>query len=214
MLSTPHVARPLSAPASSHPPAPGDLRLWAWGSLVLAALGLGALALQPDVAGARQLIRLTAWTSLLAFLLAHMASTGWRLWPGALSRQLLVQRRSLGLLMFSSHLLHAMGIAVLAGWADPALWAQLTPWPSRVIGGSGYLALFAMAATSWDGAQRWLGWARWHRLHSVCGWVIWLVYLLAMLKRAPAMPGYGLAALALLALGALKVWAQRMTRSA
>ena len=155
MPSTHPAARPLHAAPPTHAstftqaPAAGDLRLWVWGSLALAGGGVGALALHPDVAGARQLIHVTAWTSLLAFLLAHMASTCWRLWPGALSRQLLAQRRSLGLLMFSSHLFHAVGIAALALWADSALWAQLTPWPSRVIGGSGYLALFVMAATSW-----------------------------------------------------------------
>lgn len=186
--------------------------LWCGGTLAMLAAAAWALGADPGVSDARQLIRLTAWTSLLCFVLAHMASTWWRRWPSALSSAVLAHRRQLGLLMLSSHLLHAAGIAALGAWAEPALWGQLTPVASRVIGGAGYAALLVMACTSWGGAVARLGRARWRRLHTVAGWLIWWVYLLAMLKRAGLSPVYALTAALLLALGLLKVWTARTHR--
>ena len=180
--------------------------LWGAGTAMLVLLCAAVLGGQVDVEALRRVVRVTARTSLACFLMAYMASTGARLWPGAITQAWLTQRRQWGLLFVSSHVLHAAGIAALAVLASPELFAQLTPLPSRVIGGLGYVAVLALALTSSDRAVVWLGRARWQRLHSVGTQLIWLVFLLSMLKRAPASSLHAALAVLLVACAALKAW--------
>lgn len=161
---------------------------------------------QPDAQGARRLIRLTARLSLVLFLLTFIASAWWRLWPGTLSAALMRRRRQVGLLFATSHACHAVGIACLAAWADPQLWAQLTPLTSRWIGGAGYLAVVLMALTSCDVAVRWLGRARWQILHRLGAHVIWLVFVLSCAKRVAATPIYALPLALLIGAMVMRHW--------
>lgn len=174
-------------------------RLWAWGSAAIGALTLAMLVAQPDVAGARLAIRVTARLSLLLFLLSFVASALWRRWPSPATAVLMRHRRQVGLLFATSHACHAMGIVCLSVWAEPNLWRELTPDISRWIGGAGYVAIVLMASTSSDVAVRWLGRPVWARLHRVCAHVIWLVFVLSCLKRVGAAPAYALPLLLLLA---------------
>jgi DMSO/TMAO reductase YedYZ heme-binding membrane subunit len=168
---------------------------------------------QPDAEGARRLIRVTARLSLVLFLLAFLASAWWRLAPGTWSRAVLAHRRQIGLLFASSHACHAVGIAYLATWADPALWASLTPDVSRWVGGAGYVAIALMAITSFDGAVRALGARRWKALHSVCAHLIWTVFVLSCAKRVGEMPVYAVPLLLLLVAMALRWWPARAALS-
>lgn len=181
-------------------------RLWAWGSAGLVLLTVAMLLSQPDAEGARRLVRVTARVSLLLFLVAFTASAWWRRWPSPLSSALMGHRRQVGLLFATSHACHAVGIACLAVWADQGLWMQLTPQPSRWIGGAGYVAIVLMASTSFDAAVRWLGSARWQALHRTCAHVIWLVFVLSCLKRVGAAPAYALPLALLLAAMCLRHW--------
>jgi sulfoxide reductase heme-binding subunit YedZ len=148
------------------------------------------ISLPPDVDDIRLLIRVTARSSMLLFLLAFTASSLATLWPSARSQWMLRHRRQIGLMFFGSHVLHAMAIAALALWAAPELFAQLTPLPSRVLGGAGYVALILMAATSTDRAVARLGRTRWQQLHSWGAHLIWLVFVLSCVKRIPLQPAY------------------------
>lgn len=170
---------------------------------------MAMLLSQPDAEGARRLVRVTARVSLVLFLLAFVASAWWRRWPGAVSAALRGHRRQVGLLFATSHACHAVGIACLAVWADPALWAELTPPVSRWIGGAGYVAIVLMALTSFDAAVRWLGRARWQALHRTGAHVIWLVFLLSCLKRVGAEPIYALPLALLLGAMLLRHWPAR-----
>lgn len=181
-------------------------RLWAWGSAGLVLLSTVMLLGQPDADGARRLIRLTARLSLVLFLLAFIASAWWRRWPGTWSATLMGHRRQVGLLFATSHACHAVGIACLAHWADPALWTQLTPQVSRWIGGAGYVAIVLMSMTSFDAAVRWLGRPRWRALHLTCAHVIWLVFVLSCLKRVGAAPVYALPLALLIGAMLLRTW--------
>lgn len=185
-------------------------RLWTWGSAALVLLSAAMLLSQPDADGARRLIRVTARLSLPLFLLAFVASALRRRWPGALSASLMTHRRQVGLLFATSHACHAVGIACLWLWAEPTLWATLTPSVSRWIGGAGYVALVLMAATSFNGAVRWMGPARWAALHRVCAYVIWTVFVLSCLKRVGAAPVYGAPLGMLIGALLLRVWPQRV----
>lgn len=183
---------------------PSPWRVWRWGAAGLLALTAGLLAWQPDVEGARQLIRVTARLSLLLFLLAFVASSWHACWPSLWSAACLGHRRQLGLLFATSHACHAIGIACLAAWADGPLWQALTPAISRWLGGLGYVAILLMAATSSDAAQRWMGLRRWRALHAVCAHWVWLVFTLSSLKRVGAEPLYALPLALLLAAIALR----------
>lgn len=181
-------------------------RLWAGGASALLTLSAGVLFLQPDAEGARQLIRLTARLSLLLFLLTFVASACWRFWPAGWSAALVSHRRQVGWLFATSHACHALGIACLATWAEPALWTQLTPDLSRWVGGAGYVAVIAMTLTSFDGAVRWMGRARWQLLHRFCAHFIWLVFVLSCLKRVGAAPVYALPLGLLIGAMVLRTW--------
>lgn len=180
--------------------------LWVWGSAGLVLLTAVMLLSQPDVEGARRLIRVTARLSLPLFLLAFIASACWRHWPGPASAALMRRRRQVGLLFVTSHACHALGIACLAAWAEPAMWVELTPQVSRWIGGAGYVAIVLMAATSFDAAVHWLGRSRWQALHRVSAHVIWLVFVLSCLKRVGAAPVYGLPLALLIGAMLLRHW--------
>lgn len=180
--------------------------LWAWGSAGLVLLSVLMLLGQPDVDGARRLIRLTARLSLPLFLLSFIASAWWRRWPDPMSAALLRHRRQVGLLFVTSHACHALAIACLALWAEPALWTELTPALSRWIGGAGYVAIVVMALTSFDAAARWLGRPTWQAVHRTCAHVIWLVFVLSCLKRVGASPVHALPLACLLAAMCLRHW--------
>jgi methionine sulfoxide reductase heme-binding subunit len=165
--------------------------------------------LPPDVDDIRLLIRITARSSMLLFLLAFTASAMATLWPSARSRWVRRHRRQIGLMFFGSHVLHATAIGALAVWAAPELFAQLTPLPSRVLGGAGYVALILMAATSNDRAVAWLGRARWQQLHTWGTHLIWLVFAMACLKRIPMQPVYAVPLVVLLMAMGLRWLARR-----
>ena len=46
-----------------------------------------------------------------------------------------------------------------------------------VVGGSAYLLLSAMVATSFDRSAAWLGPQRWRRLHTTGGYTLWVVFI-------------------------------------
>lgn len=199
----PDAHSPIALPRATTPPM---WCLWIGGSAGLLTLTAGVLALQPNAEGARQLIRLTARLSLALFLLTFVASACWRHWPAAWSAALVSHRRQIGLLFATSHGCHALGIACLAMWAEPALWSELTPAVSRWVGGAGYVAVIAMTLTSFDGAVRWMGRSRWQRLHRACAHLIWLVFVLSCLKRVGAAPGYALPLSLLIGAMVLRRW--------
>lgn len=207
-MSDVNLPQPPQRPSSASP-----WRLWAFGSASLVLLTLAMLQAQPDAEGARRLIRLTARLSLVLFLLAFIASAWRHRWPGAWSAALMRHRRQVGLLFATSHACHAVGIACLALWAEPTLWAQLTPPVSRWIGGAGYVAVVLMAGTSFDGAVRWLGRPRWQALHRICAHVIWLVFVLSCLKRVGAAPVYALPLALLIGAMLLRLWPARRDES-
>src|SRR4030095_11918755 len=125
-----------------------------------------------DEEGVRAIIRLTARTSLALFLLAFTASAAFRLWGGRWPRWLLVNRRYLGLSFAVSHFLHLLAIVVLAARFPDRFWGG-TRASTMVVGGSGYVFVALMAATSNDASVAWLGPRRWKALHTVGAYWLW-----------------------------------------
>ena len=160
-----------------------------------------------DAEGFRQLIRVTARSSFVLFLLAFTASAAVRRWPGTVTRWQLANRRQIGLGFAVSHTIHAAAIAGFA-WLDPSGFHAATSPGNFVSGGLAYLFIVLMAATSFDGAVRWLGARRWRLLHLVGLYFLWISFLITFGKRIPMSSGYVLPVAVLLAALALRLWPQ------
>ncbi len=182
---------------------------------LLSALGLAggsalALAGAPtETEALRLIIRGTARSSLILFLLAFIAGPWHSLWPSRASSALLSLRRWSGLSFALSHGVHAVALVTLATH-DPALFWSLTNPVNVVTGGIAYGFIVLMAATSFDAARRWTVWPGLHRIGL---WYLWISFVVAFGKRVPANPTYSIAlVLLLLALG-LRMAAYRRKRA-
>jgi hypothetical protein len=163
-------------------------RLIAIASALIVALCLMTLAVDgTDEVGLRAVIRLTARTSLALFVLAFTASAAWRLWPGPRARWLLANRRYLGLSFASSHFLHLLAIVALARRHPADFWSDVD-LTGIVVGGTGYVFVALMAATSNDASVAWLGRRRWSLLHTIGAYWLWQIFLVSYLLRVPAAP--------------------------
>lgn len=137
-------------------------------------------AMGGELAGWRSVVRTSAKTSLLFFLAAFVASSARAFWRTPLTAWLLANRRYIGLSFASSHTIHLLGILMVARLSpdfsvDPA---------TAILAGFGYALLYAMAATSFDGAVAWLGRRRWQRLHKFGMYYLWAIFAISYLPRA------------------------------
>lgn len=184
---------------------------------LLIALALGAVTMGVLYADAfsvesiRLAVRLTARFSLALFLAAFCASALQKLWPSGATLFLVRNRRWFGLSFAFSHLLHAILLVMFLN-ADPATFWSMVKTTNLVLGGTGYLFITLLAATSFDGAVRKLGPARWKQFHTLAVWVIWGNFMLSNAKRIPVSEFYLIpVALLMLAL-ALRLAARRTSR--
>jgi methionine sulfoxide reductase heme-binding subunit len=152
-------------------------------SAVLFLMAVGLVLASPDVAGVRSVIRWTARTSLVLFLLTFTASAAWRRWPGAWTRWQLANRRYLGLSFAVSHGVHLIAILAFAHLA-PLAFDQASNPATRFVGEIGYLFIIAMTATSFDTTAAWLGRRAWKILHTTGTWYLWFVFLSSYASRA------------------------------
>lgn len=154
-------------------------------SAALAAMSLGLLTTHTwDMEGVRLVIRATARTSLVLFVLAFTASALVELSPGDFTRWLRRNRRYIGVSFAVSHFIHLAAIVTLAV-TDKALFWKLTNISTIVLAGAAYLFIAAMAVTSFDRTAAWLGGRNWRLLHLLGGWYIWISFAVAVGKRAP-----------------------------
>nr|WP_315234419.1 hypothetical protein [uncultured Albidiferax sp.] len=182
-------------------------------SLALLAMAALILVLMPDASGMRQLIRATARSSLLLFVLAFTASAQARLWPGAWSQWLCSQRRQLGLAMAVSHAIHACAIAGFA-LLDPLAFQIHLVQSNPVPGTIGYAFIVAMAATSFDRSAAWLGPRAWRWLHLGGMYLLWVSFMVTFGKRLPQSGAYAVPVLILLAALGLRLWPWLLRRRA
>ena len=141
------------------------------------------------MAAARLIIRGTARTSLLLFLMAFVASAMAQMFPGWLTIWQRRNRRYLGLAFAVSHGLHLVAIVAFAR-LDPVAFWQVTNTSMVVTGGLAYLFVAAMAATSFDRATALIGTRAWSLLHRAGAWYIWLSFAVAFGRRAAIDPAY------------------------
>ncbi len=180
----------------------------------LAAMSLAFLfAIGWDTDGFRMVIRATARTSLVLFLAAFAASAAAKLWPGALTRWLRRNRRQFGLGFAMSHFIHAL--AIIALWkTDPGTFWILTNPKSIVTGGTAYVFIALLAATSFDRMVKAMGPKTWGRLHWWGVWIVALSFIFTNGKRIPVSGWYALPVALVVAVIVLRVVAGRKQRRA
>jgi hypothetical protein len=151
--------------------------LVAMSTLVLAAAGTGE-------DGVRMLIRATARSSALLFLIAFLARPARQLWRTDATAFAIKNRRYFGVSMAVSHLIHGIAIVWLLSAFPSAYQVNAT---TLVGGGLGFVFIAAMAATSSDAAFKALGRARWQLLHRTGVWYLWFVFAFTFIPD----PEYG-----------------------
>lgn len=156
----------------------------------------------------RTAIRATARSSFALFLLTFLASSLVTLLPGAFSRQVLRERRFLGLAFAFSHTVHGVLIYLYAQRFPELFWAGRTA-VANIPGSVGYLFILLLTLTSFKGAMRLLGGRLWRGLHSTGTWVLAGVFCLSFYKRIPMGGWYPLAFALMFAAIALKLTAKR-----
>src|SRR5262249_40921223 len=143
-------------------------------SLLLAGMSLYFLTAQGwDADGIRLVIRATARTSVMLFVLAFTARAMVALLPNESTRWPRRHRRHLGVSFAVSHFIHLAAIVSLAV-VDKVLFWKLTNLGTIVLAGAAYLFIAAMTATSFDRTAAWLGPRKWRLLHLIGGWYIWI----------------------------------------
>lgn len=178
-------------------------------TLTLAAMSLGFLfVLGWDTDGYRMVIRSTARNSLVLFLAAFAASAAFKLWPAPFTRWLRRNRRQLALGFAMSHFIHAL--AIIALWqTDPGVFWVLTNPKSLVTGGTAYLFIALLAATSFDRMVKALGPKAWGRLHWWGVWIVALSFIFTNGKRIPVSGWYALPVALVVAVIVLRMIAGR-----
>jgi DMSO/TMAO reductase YedYZ heme-binding membrane subunit len=137
-----------------------------------------------DADGLRLVIRATARTSLVLFVMAFAAAAMVELAANDWTRWQRRNRRYLGVSFAVSHFIHLAALFALARIDHDLFW-KLTTLTNIFLAGAGYVFLAAMTATSFDGAAAWLGPRNWRLLHLLGGWYIWISFAVAIGKRLP-----------------------------
>src|SRR5260370_8563427 len=113
-----------------------------------------------DVEGIRLVIRATARTSLVLFVMAFPASAMVELIPSDATRWQRRNRRYLGVSFAVSHFIHLAAILGLAT-LDRELFWKLTNVATIVLAGTPYLFIPAMTAPSFARTAAWRGPRKW-----------------------------------------------------
>lgn len=151
---------------------PGGRKPWLIALATVGALAICAAAALIPGSPKEQLslaTRLTARWAAVWFLIAFTARPLFEMFGGPF-REVLRQRRYIGLGFASIHTIHGIAFVWLIASTDVSRPAIV--W---IVGGTGYLLMWAMAATSNDRAMRALG-RNWKRLHTLGMWWLWTVF--------------------------------------
>lgn len=121
--------------------------------------------------------RYSARLAFLLFTLAFVTSSLATLWPSALTRGLMKQRRYWGLSFALAHTFHAYAVIQRLRVQDGAL-----DYLDIGQGSVAYLIIYALAFTSNGAAQRAMG-KKWNIMHLFGTHIIWMVFTAAYAER-------------------------------
>jgi methionine sulfoxide reductase heme-binding subunit len=151
--------------------------------VLLCSLGMWLIGDDP-VQQARGVIRVTARTSVILFLMAFTAAALWQFWPNAWTRWQRQNRRYLGVSFAFSHAVHLVAILTLFRLAPAELTEGGGMLVTVIFGGLAYVFIAAMTLTSFDRTAAAIGPRAWKVLHTVGSYYIWLIFLNSYVSRA------------------------------
>jgi methionine sulfoxide reductase heme-binding subunit len=156
-------------------------------ALGLLAVALGWWAGATPAEEAKLAARWTARIALPMFLVAYLASSLLRLWPGDLTKALVRRRRQWGFGFALTHTIHLAALAYNVLNYDPRSLPSLFP------GGLAYAMVYIMAMTSNNASMKALG-KNWKRLHLFGIHYIWFIFTASYVTRIfkPEMMATGL----------------------
>ncbi len=129
------------------------------------------------------LLRLTARTSFMIYLLIFVARPLWQLSKADWSRRLLRERRSLGIAFAAMHTVH-LGLIAYRYGTVPGLQYEVS---NGIFGGTAYALIYLMLITSFDAPARAIGPKNWRRLHKTGLYFIGLIFVATLLPE-PGQP--------------------------
>ena len=156
------------------------------GTVAVAAMAASLLLLAwygANEDGVRAIVRNSARSSLILFLLAFAAASAHGLLRHRATAWLLRNRRYIGVSFAISHLYHLFALLALALWFPHPFLDQLGA-PTLIGGGIAYLFIAAMAATSFDRSRAYLGPTRWSILHTLGSYYLWAIFAQSYGSRA------------------------------
>ncbi len=129
----------------------------------------------PSEESMRAVVRISARSAVVLFLLAFSASSLHELLRKSGTAWLLRNRRYIGVSFAVAHFYHLIALILLSIWFPHPFRDDLN-WVTIVGGGLAYVLIAAMAATSSDSAYQWLGGVRWRRLHTIGSYYVWFIF--------------------------------------
>jgi len=152
-------------------------------TVVVSLFALIVSVLAPDrVQSLQYVIRATARTSFVLFLVVFSAASFAKLLPSAQARALVRERRYIGLSFAASQFLHAVALVIYIRTAPEAFWVGRTP-ATNIPGSIGYLMILLLTVTSFAMPARLVGPANWKRLHLVGVWILAIIFAGSFLTR-------------------------------
>ncbi|MEO9601535.1 hypothetical protein [Parasphingorhabdus sp.] len=165
-------------------------------ALSIGAVASGFLIGANHLEGAQLAARWTSRVGLPVFLIAYLASSLHKIWPGDLTRTFIRRRRQWGLAFAWTHSVHLVALIYFLTIAG------MPPEAVTILGGGlAYVMIYLMALTSNNWSMKKLG-ANWSRLHKFGIHYIWLIYLLTYAGRLedPSLQHIGIIGVGLLIL--------------
>lgn len=186
--------------------------------LAAIAIAIGAMcaalaaSVSPAEAAAGAVIRWTARTSLVLFVLAYVARPLVQLRPGPATKALLAQRKWIGLGFATSHGYHLAGIIWLAS-PDVAAFVR-SQEPTSLVAAATFVALALMSVTSIERVKRAMAARTWRGLHWTGMQLAWLSFAFTYAGRIAAHPIYAVPTAILLGAAALRIaaWTRKRLR--
>ena len=188
--------------------------------LALIALAVGAMcaaiaaSVSPAPAAAGAVIRWTARTSVVLFVLVYAARPLVQLRPSPAAKALLAQRKWLGLGFAVSHGFHLAGIVWLAS-PDVGAFVR-SQKPTILAAVATFVFLGIMAVTSIESVKRAMSARTWRRLHWIGLQLAWLSFASTYVGAIGAHLLYALPAAAVVGAAAIRTaaWVRKRRRRA
>lgn len=146
-------------------------------AIVLAVMSVSSFAwLGFSEEALRAMIRGTARSSIILFVLAFTASSLYSLFKTRWAQYLRQNRRYIGVSFALSHFVHLLFLILLMRFYPEDSLAKLHI-VEIILASLTYVFILLMTITSFDPPRRRIGEKAWHLLHTIGMYLVWLIFL-------------------------------------